>query len=278
MQDKKNKGRFGVLMKYAIKDSWKGIVIGNGAFVVGAILLSLLVRVLSVTFMTSTFGAFLITSLFFAVGMIFIVGVCLVIANLIKTLYQKLFTNEGYLTFTLPVTTDELIFSRILTNLIWATTTTLATVIAVVLGALIMADKIQFLEVFYYATLLLGDNIVMIICEVIMWLVNYVIDVLIIILSLAISRSSIKEKGRNVVAILIACAMFYALNLVSQASELIGIGWGMTINGDIVFSAFHSNNVLGYVFNITAFVLDCGIAVGLYFATRHMLSNKLELT
>ena len=278
MQDKKNKGRFGVLMKYAIKDSWKGIVIGNGAFIVGTILLALLVRVLSINFMTSTFGAFLITSVFLAVAMIFVVGICLVIANLIKTLYQKLFTNEGYLTFTLPVTTDELIFSRILTNLIWATTTTIATVISVVLGALIMADKIQFLEVFYYVAVLLGDNVFIIISQVFMWLVNYVIEVLIIILSLAISRSSMKEKGRNVVAILLAIAMFYGLSLISQASELIGIGWGLNVSGNIVFSAFHNNNVYAYVFNITEFVFDCGIAVGLYFATRHMLSNKLELT
>ena len=278
MQDKKSKGRFGVLMKYAIKDSWKGIIIGNSAFIVGTLLLSLLVRVLSVTFITSVFGGFLITSLFFAVGLIFLTGVCLVIANLIKTLYQKLFTNEGYLTFTLPVTTDELIFSRILTNFLWATTTTIATVLSVLLGALIMADKIELLSVFYLVVTLLGDSIGIIIAQVVMWLIAYVIDVLIILLSLAISRSSMKDKGRNVVAILLAFLMFYAANLIGQATEFIGIGWAMDINGEIVFSVLHNNNALAYVFNIVALVVDCGIAVGLYFATRYMLANKLELT
>ena len=278
MQDKKSKGRFGVLMKYAIKDSWKGIIIGNGAFIVGTLFLSVLVRILSVTFMTSAFGAFLITSLFFGVGLIFLTGVCLVIANLFKTLYQKLFTNEGYLTFTLPVTTDELIFSRILTNFLWATTTTIATVLSVMLGALIMADKIAVLDIFYLIVTLLGDNIGMIIAQAAMWLVSYIIDVLIILLSLAISRSAMKEKGRNVIAILIALLMFYAVSLITQATEFIGIGWAINVSGEIVFSVFHNNNGLAYVFNIIAFVADCGIAVGLYFATRYMLANKLELT
>ena len=278
MEDKKSKGRFGVLMKYAIKDSWKGILIGNGSFIVGTLILSLLVRVLSATFITSAFGGFLITSLFLAVAFIFVAGVFLVIANLIKTLYQKLFTNEGYLTFTLPVTTDELIFSRILTNLLWATTTTIATIVSVLLGALIMADKIQLVDIFYLAVNLLGDNIGVLIAQVVMWLVTYVINVLIILFSLAISRSSMKEKGRNAVAILLAILISYGVSLISQATDFIGIGWAIAPSGEFVFSVLHSNNGLAYIFNITKFLFDCGIAVGLYFATRHMLSNKLELT
>ena len=277
MQDKKNRGHFGALMKYAIKDSWKGIVIGNGSFIVGTLLLSLLVRVLSVKFITSVFGGFLISSLFFAVGLIFIAGVCLVVANLIKTLYQKLFTSEGYLTFTLPVTTDELIFSRILTNLLWATTTTIATVISIVLGALIMSNKVELVQIFYLIASLMGDNIPTIIGGVIMWLVNYVNGILIIILSLAISRSLKKEKGRNAIAVLLALLMFYAVNQISSIATLIGVGWAVNINGEIVFSVMFNNSAVAYIFNIVDFVLESALAVGLYFVTRYMLSNKLEL-
>ena len=57
------------------------------------------------------------------IGMIMVsfIGVFIVIALLANRFYQNFYKSEGYLMFTLPVRTESLLFSKLLTATIWVT-------------------------------------------------------------------------------------------------------------------------------------------------------------
>ena len=127
----------GKLLKYDIKALWKMmlplILSALGVSVVGTIALRIMVEMSrSSVRMENPFSGLFIASL----GMIVFVAVMGLIAfGVISTVfilyryYKNLFTDEGYLTFTLPVTPHEILLSKTINGIIWSVVTTVVTVV-----------------------------------------------------------------------------------------------------------------------------------------------------
>ena len=80
---------------------------------------------LPILFGTLTFFSVLAIFLLPVVGVFFI----------LHRYYKNFFTDEGYLTFTLPATMEEHLHSKLLSGLLWSLLSSLSTVAAFVLGA-----------------------------------------------------------------------------------------------------------------------------------------------
>ena len=107
------------LMKYLIIDSWKGIIIVNAILLASCILFGFFVFIVNQSKFNQPLSLILITSVELTIILILLAAVGLLIYNIFKTMNQKLFTSEGYLTFTMPVSVDNLLISRLLVNLMW---------------------------------------------------------------------------------------------------------------------------------------------------------------
>ena len=236
MQGKKN---FGLLLKHCLKESWRGVIIGNASFVVGFILLSLFIRVVSGEFLLSRIGTIVIVSMATIVYALLFVGICFVIVSVVKLFYQKLFTDEGYLTFTLPVSIDELLLSRLLTNIIWGAVTTVAFVTGVSLGLFIMGESSVYLMTIDMLTTLTGRDVVIIISYAFSAFVGYVLFLVEILLALALANSVIKENkktSKGVMAFVFIIIISVIMGIVESVLSLVPFGVAINTNGETIFA------------------------------------------
>lgn len=98
------------LMKYEIKNSLFEVIIAN------------LVIILSTFFLGIAFAfkQMILTSLLIGIlSLCYFAAFVILLILIIKSFHTKLFTKEGYLTFTIPVSLHKLIISKILVNILW---------------------------------------------------------------------------------------------------------------------------------------------------------------
>lgn len=78
-------------------------------------------------------------------------------ALMIYRFYKNLMTDEGYLMFTLPVTTHQLILSKLIVSLVWSVATVLADALAVVVAMCRMVEMNDLRQAWQEFLYLLGD-------------------------------------------------------------------------------------------------------------------------
>lgn len=196
--------------------------------------------------------------------------------------YKNLFTDEGYLTFTLPVNSSTLIFSKLWSTLIWTFVSVVVVIACVflyitfggapigkiintdfyeILGALFSDLKSVFSELrVSYA--FMGIEIIM------LEFVAMVYGVL--SLFLAITIGSIIAKKHKILA---SIGIYYAINsAVSTVTTIV-----MTI---LVFGTFGADPAVDtavHIFLISVLLIYSAIMVTEFFITNHLLKNKLNL-
>jgi len=111
------------MLKKLLKQEWKGFSLAPAA---AMIILAVLTVILMSTFMTSfweqssnvfieLFAGLIILAYIFCLAA---VSFCITICTAVR-FYKNLFTDEGYLMFTLPVKTSDLLLSKILVAALW---------------------------------------------------------------------------------------------------------------------------------------------------------------
>ena len=83
-------------------------------------------------------GWFILVTIMPFVGL-FVATIVILIITIIKLFTERLYSHEGYLTFTLPVSTLDIFLSKIITIIIWVTITILVYLLAVVIFGGILA-------------------------------------------------------------------------------------------------------------------------------------------
>lgn len=129
---------FKKLLKYDFKATKRfGVPITIGILVAGivggidAIVMSALMQSGTDNFFTVC-GIIISYLLFFAIYSLLGVGVLAVTIIILVDFYKNLGTDEGYLTFTLPVKSRDIIWSKVINCAIWSIITGVATIISVV--------------------------------------------------------------------------------------------------------------------------------------------------
>lgn len=248
--------KFWLLVKRGLKDSYKNVLIINAVLLGACILIGILVSIISSETFATPLGLFLTGMFALAIYCIILAAFIILLVIIFKTMYQRLFTKEGYLTFTLPVTIDQLIISKIIVNLIWI----IGTVIVFSLGLsfVILVQPNNLLFDTSNITILKTDftsNLL----EILGYVVNIVMYLVLLFMVLAIANQSSKAK------VIIAIILFIA------------IAFGISNIEDILLLLFMYATENTYIYTIISIIIETGFTIGFYFIGRNIVKNKLEL-
>ena len=192
---------------------------------------------------------------------------------LIWRFYKSRYTDEGYLTFTLPVTTHQILLSSMVNSVVSMLIVTVAVVVSVVVMLLVgfsgvegfwtaLAEAIPQLfselarcigrEELGYAALAALNVLVGIFCGSIM-------------LMLSVTVGSVIAKKHKVLA---AVGTYYAIQVAMSIAE------ALTMTGVLMLDG------VGYAYNVFSanLLLMLAVTVGGYFLMHYLADKKLNLT
>lgn len=282
------------LLKYDLMSVWRiwwiQALTVLGLSVLGAISLRIII---SETLGDTMFGIFYVfAGLFIILSFIGIAGSMIANSLLIYVrFYKHFFTDEGYLTFTLPVSRKKLLLSKSLNALIWTACEVILITISVGIFLLIsppmeqggfLINTIIYKELFS-ALAMAWQNIGA-------WLIVYVIEVLIILLCYYILSMSIVYCCITIGAIIAkknklfaAIGIYYLTNavisFVAQLLLFLGIA---ALSGGLIIILENASPFANHCVAAMLLLIGCAamalFAALAYFITLDMLERKLNLS
>ncbi len=186
----------------------------------------------------------------------------------IHSFYQSLFTSNGYLTLSLPVTPDQLIWSK----LIAAITVMFASIIICILSACIFFIGLpeEVIQQITDAFAQMGDSInrfinaePMVFVELILFAIVYVPMMFLVFYTVMCIGQLFTVKNRKAIAILIYVGIVFVWSVFNQAIFT-------HINSSMAEVSIH----LAMWVNI---VFYAAVSVGCYFFVRYVIKNKVNL-
>ena len=251
----------GKLMKYEFRSTGRTFLPLYGALIIIAALNRLLYNMHFET--PKVIGTFLATML--------IVGVAVI--TLVLTLQRfrrNLLGTEGYLMFTLPVNTDALIWSKLITSAVWF----VASAGVVMLSIFIMAmksDQLQELLKALSSLHITDPNATWVIAEfALMCLVSLFAGVLTFYACMALSLLFNKRRG------LAAFGMFIGFNFLQQVLMGAAIGILDPMEPSRLLNTMNSIQQAA-TFIGCILLWNAVFGVAFYLITRYMLKRKLNL-
>lgn len=206
-------------------------------------------------------------------GIITLVYVGVAMASIVMTLVitiqrfsNNLLTDEGYLMFTLPVNTANLILSKLITAVCWFVVGTLAGIIsafALSIQALSFVGGDFFQAIGDFFQVITAYNILIMIQVLLTVLLGYAIFVLVIYTSLAVGQLPFAGKHRKGASLL----AFFGIYIIYMIVTTI---FGNAFNS-LIFSL--GDTALNFVF----LGIELVIAGIMFFATYFMLDKHLNL-
>lgn len=222
----------------------------------------------------------------------FIVLITLSIVFTLTSVHQRfkehILSDEGYLTFTLPVSVDQLLISKIIVNTIWF----IATIFTIILSLIILSfdiitneSFIRLLQLFLY-NLSNSPYYSTIITEAIIMIVLGFIDVLVAFISFNIicytchSIAHYFNKHKSLIFVVSFFGIYIIISIVNNfINSLLLNNANIAMNigeNEYSFNTIGFVNVLKYS-SIVSIILYSVISVGLYFFVRYTFSKKLNL-
>lgn len=200
--------------------------------------------------------------------------IALVVVTLVLTVtrfYKNLLSSEGYLMFTLPVSADQLIWSKLLVTLLWmAASCAIGVVTFVVLlwqTSIPWQDVLNTVKEVFQAAVD-GNYMGVIVQFIVAFLLSALGSILMIYASLAIGQLPPFSNNRVAAAVV----AFILINIAVNILELILVfGLGITIDTPAI------NSNLGMRILTGANILSFIEAVAFYFVTRIILKKHLNL-
>ncbi|MCI8799783.1 MAG: hypothetical protein HFH88_08210 [Lachnospiraceae bacterium] len=195
--------------------------------------------------------------------------------------YQTMYTDQGYLTHTLPVTKHQLLLSKILVSGLWIFFLMLSLYLSVfILGAsmlsLFLPQGYSLASLWRELGLNFGELLELIGEEmdfnVIRWLVTLVVTTIlspfatVTILFGAISMGQLFGKHRVLAAILSYIGIMVAVSVLSSIFRSILMFSRITSAGSYLNNSLDSSIIINLL-----------LAVGLYFVSWHVTSNRLNM-
>lgn len=197
---------------------------------------------------------------------------------LIARFYKNKFTDEGYLTFTLPVTTHQILLSSLLNYLIWTLISAVVTVTSFVIplalgisgGGIFNNDVWKVLSEAFglmlqeegvsgYLTLVLVSSVISVLASM-------------MLIHTAVAMGAVLAKKHKILA---AFGCYYGFSMVlSVVSSVLTFGVGITSVG-IQTQAEVFGMMNGMI--IVQMVVYAAVAVVGYFLSHHLMKNKLNL-
>lgn len=278
-----------LMIKHTFKESYKTMFILNGIILATMFLIGVFILIFNVKFLESKFGSILLAIGIFALVIMVYAVVIGFLYTIFKTMKQKLFTNEGYLTFTLPVSVDSLIISKVFVNVVWELLIGVVVFIGLLMIAgaafiknaedIILSGILNFIDIDAIFSSINFMDIVVFLCALLMVIITTVAALLFLFVSLAIANSGSIKKGRGVLAIfLYVLGIEFVTSIITILSIYGGMGVAYDMSSGEYYFAIGSLKGDLYSINFTTLILFSGLVVGLYFLSKYLLRRKIELT
>lgn len=196
--------------------------------------------------------------------------------------YKNKFTDEGYLTFTLPVTSHQILLSSLVNLLIWSVITTLVAVATVVLAVVIGTGKN---EVFNQNAWNIFRSLLVDVWSVeelegysVLNLINTVVSAVsgVVIMVTSITLGAVVAKKHKVLA---AFGFYYAINMViSIVSSMASIFFLITGVSSLL-NEYEGEKLLSVMNGavILQIALHLAVLVAGYFVSNWLIKKKLNL-
>lgn len=280
--------KFFKLLKYEILDNLAPILLING------ILLALIFIIKILVDREHPFENPATMALVFIIPICIFVSIVFLIMTIIKSLYQRLFSQEGYLTLSLPVGIDSILISKIITSLIWIVLTNIIVFLFIVFmigmeNAIIYADIYDFMSkmicnYFFAGLFILLTNLV--------GIVSLITLVLFIISLLNIGKI-------NRFRVLIGISLFLLFIIIESIifayiAQYVGNSYDnfmiehFQTNGEVYYGGLFNNlNVeesikpsINYMFiklTMPYTIFSVIMTLFYYLCSRYLIKNKLEI-
>ena len=196
---------------------------------------------------------------------------------IIRRFYTSFFTDEAYLTFTLPVTMDCHLMIKVVSMLFWNTAALVVTCLGalIIFGGLAVGYTEQVQEAYYYFSYIIemvqislqgtSDNLgIQLVVTVLNGFTEYIFQSLLIYFSIALGCMLFK-KHRLLGSIL----SFFVINTLES--------WVRTIFQSLLTGFGMSNGTVYLIQTIISIVLMIIGMIALYLGTRYILQKKLNL-
>ena len=209
------------------------------------------------------------------------IAVCLIMTVIVAIVrfYQGMYTNEGYLSHTLPVTPTQHIIAKLLVSFLFILGSSLAVDISVLV---ITFGDLQ-VELFKAGAYLLGDlynqlgaNLIFYAIEIVAYaLISVFTTLLMFYFCVSIGQLAAKKK------VLAAFGVFFGLYVLSQIIGTVFVVF-CTLNPEMIESVFEwcGEHVLEaiHIFLCGEIVYDLIIGAVYFLITKYIMSKKLNLT
>lgn len=259
-----------------------------GAGLLGALVLRLLIYIQRQnaqqdSFGLGTFG--LSSALTFIIIALVAYGFAVQFINLFR-FYRSKFTDEGYLTFTLPVSASQIFLSSLVSTLFWLLVSALVLLVAA--GMIVFIGAAVPLKEYSWEIRVMMESILgiwegetanepgyrlFVVLQNVSGVVTAVYTVVLLMTSIVVGCVLAKKHK-----ILATIGSYYVINFVVGIAEsilgvipLIVMGVNESIYGD------YTGTLVLNVTMILAMVLRIGLCVGGYFLSVHLMKNKLNL-
>jgi len=266
------------LLKYEFRATGRMFLPAYGVLIIMAFIQRIMMelKVFSSNNVVVTILSMIVPGIFIAA--IVAVGVITLVA-MIDRFYKNLLGREGYLMFTLPVSSAQLIWSKIIAASLW----TILSFISGILAFLIVFWQPQYINEFFYEIRALiselsiygTGNIFMYFIEILILTISSIVTfILMVYLCMAIGQLSEKHRG------ICAFGAFIGINIILN-NVIVAIFAGVSKHID--FSGIHNLiNSLTYSsqihLSLVVAIMVMLIQAAIYFLiTRYILTNKLNL-
>ncbi len=248
-------------------------------------------------FITRTNNEFLIAVLFFGIFGVVVATLVVTFLTIIRLYSRRLFSDEGYLTLTLPVKTSDTVLSKVATGTIWSFATATVFLIAGLLFSVIIffvyagSDWVNqsrtISEAFGQLAATGIFNVVMrlFILGIPLSLVDTIYSMILLIFVITVVNTSLIRKNRVAIGIILYFALSLGLNYLMSFFPGMPFAFrdvslyfnNMNSLADVLLGlrqvAF-TVNLPDYAFGIIGQTV---LAVGLGFGTLWLLDHKLEM-
>ncbi len=232
----------------------------------------------SITVFTAIIHAIPVDNIFYTMGetsliVMYIVSLCGVIfcstGMAIVRFYKNMVSDEGYLTFTLPVKVEQLVFVKFLVAYIWQLVTVILCILS--LFSVFVIGHIEMGEFFDGVSSLADMAGKMVPVFIVMMLISMMYQLMIYYLSIAIGQ---RFGNYKILASIIAyCALSFVIELVLMLI-ILGI-FGAVGFMEMAESMYTVDGMAGFYLMTMGLSLVAGIAA--YFVTCYQLKKKLNL-
>ncbi len=221
-------------------------------------------------------------------------SVFLVAFIIFQRFYKSFMSDEGYLTFTLPVTTSQLLWSKLITAMLWSIINAVVVFVCILIFIAFGTSNTEFFNTEVFRQIgsfiseinaTLGSRLVLPIIElIIMSLVALLFNILEIYLSLIVG-SLLSRKHK----ILASIGAYFGINIVTGIITSI-------IQTSMVTNAVINNRLFEYNFEMTdgvqafdiifktfnpfflfVLVLSAALAAAFFVLSHYLLKNRLNL-